>query len=400
MNTHKFVAPTMKEALAKVKEELGEDALILRSEKVKAGGTLTFAKRELIEVTAATPEEVKADLQDGPEFAATLDRTLSQPPMLENPPRTDADLSQLKDEVTRIREDLVEIGKYFRYNNLPNMPRELTRLWESLGRSGMDGQWASDLAQEALVQLRAEELVSSPAIEEYFLTRLARVVKPAAQLPLRRTTPFKIALVGAPGAGKTTLLQKLASDPQIYGKRKIGLLSIDTHRMAAVEQLRAFARIAGASLEIVFQPSQCSVALNRLAGCEVILMDTFGCSVSESDRLSELKSFIEYMDPDEIQLVMNSSVRDEDLIHTIRRFRDVGVSHLSFTRLDESLRHGFLLNVIRTSERPVAWLSRGQGFIGCTERFTPEHLRRWIAQSEPLPELSPEKNMQPLRVTD
>jgi flagellar biosynthesis protein FlhF len=400
MNTHKFVATSMKEALAKVKEELGEDALILKSEKVKAGGALTFAKRELIEVTAATPDEVKADVQSGPEFAATFDRTLSQSPMSENPPRTDADLSQLKDEVSRIREDLGEIGKYFRYNNLPHMPRELTRIWESLGKSGMDGQWASDLAQEALVQLRAEELVSSPAIEEYFLSRLARVVKPSPQLPLRRTTAYKIALIGPPGAGKTTLLQKLASDPQIYGKRKIGLLSIDTHRMAAVEQLRAFARIAGASLEVVFQPSQCPAALNRLAACEVILIDTFGCSVSESDRLQELKSFIDHMDPDEIQLVMNSSVRDEDLIRTIRRFREVGVTHLSFTRLDESLRYGFLLNVIRKSERPVAWLSRGQGFVGCTERFTPEHLRRWIAQSEPLPEVLPDMDVPLTRVTN
>lgn len=399
MNTHKFVAPSMKEALAKVKEELGEDALILKSEKVTAGGALSFAKRELIEVTAATPDEVKADVQGGPEFAATLDRTLSQPTMPENPPRTDADLSLLKDEVSRLRDDLVEIGKYFRYNNLPNMPRELSRLWEDLGKSGMNDRWATDLAQDALFQLGAEELVSHPAIEEYVLGRIASVVKPAPQLQARRSMAFKIALVGAPGAGKTTLVQKLASDPQIYGKRKIGLLSIDTHRMAAVEQLRAFSRIAGAQLEVVFQPAQCIAALSRLADCEIILIDTFGCSVRETDRMAELRQFIDALDPNEIHLVMNSSIRDEDLIFTCRRYRDVGITHLSFSRMDESLRHGFLLNVVKAAERPVAWLSRGQGFVGCTERFTPAHLRLWIAQNEPFPGIAAESPAEQISVS-
>jgi flagellar biosynthesis protein FlhF len=398
MRTHKFVAPSMREALAKVKNELGEDALIIKSEKVTAGGALGFSRRELIEITASTPEEVKADLQGGPEFAATLERALSKPSMPENPTRNDADISHLTNEVSRLREDLGEIGKYFRYNNLPSMPRELSRLWEGLGKSGMDGRWATDMAQEALVHLGAEELISSAAIEQYVLSRLSRVVKPAPQLPLRRASAYKIALVGTPGAGKTTLLQKLASDPQIYGKRKVGLLSMDTHRMAAVEQLRAFARIAGAPLEVVFQPEQCADAMSRLASCEVVLMDTFGCSTSEPDRVLELRQFMDGLDPDEIHLVMNASVRDEDLIHTSRHFREAGATHLSFTRLDESLRHGFLLNVVKAAERPVAWLTRGQGFVGCTERFTPEHLRLWIAQSEPLPEPSPEINLDTTRV--
>jgi flagellar biosynthesis protein FlhF len=399
MRTHKFVAASMKEALAKVRDELGEDALILRSEKVIASGALAFAKRELIEITAATPDEVKADLQGGPEFAATFERALSKPPVLDDSMPPNADISNLKEEVARLREDLVEIGKYFRYNNLPNMPRELTRVWEALNGSGMDSRWATDMTQEALVRLGADELISSPTIERYVLSRLSGVVKPAPQLPLRRASAYKIALVGPPGAGKTTLIQKLASDPQVYGKRKIGLISADTHRMAAVEQLRAFARIAGAALEVVFQPEQCAAALNRLAGCEVVLADTFGCSVSEPNRLDELRRFMDGLDPDEIHLALNASVRDEDLIHVCRHFREAGTTHLSFTHLDESLRHGFLLNVVKAAERPVAWLTGGQGFVGCTERFTPEHLRDWITKSEPVPEAAPEIGVEQARMT-
>lgn len=382
MKTQKFTAPTMKEALAKVKETLGEDALIIKSEKVRADGVLGFTRQEVIEVTAARPEDVKADLQGGTEFAETLERTLSKPESQGVPERENMDLSILNNEVKRLREELMDIGKFIKYNNLPNMPRELVRVWESMGEAGVNRQWATDMAQDALVRLGAEELISAPAVENYLISKLSSVVKPAPQLLLRRSTPFKIIMVGAPGAGKTTLIQKLASDPVGYAKRKIGLVSLDTHRMAAIEQIRAFARIAGAPLEVVFQPEQCAAALERLASCDVILTDTPGCSVGDADKRESVRRFVEALDPDEVHLIQNSSVRDEELIYACRLFRDLGITHLGFTRLDESLRRGYLLNVVKEAERPVAWLSKGQGFIGCLERFTPEHLRRWIALSE------------------
>jgi flagellar biosynthesis protein FlhF len=382
MKTHKFTASTMKEALAKVKETLGEDALIIKSEKIKADGVLGFARQDVIEVTAARPSEAKADLQDGPEFAETLDRTLSRPETEDVPERENMDLSILNSEVKRLREDLSDIGKFIKYNNLPNMPRELARVWEIMGESGVNREWVTDLAQDALIRLGAEELISAPAVENYLISKLSNVIKPAPQRLLPRSKPFKVMLVGAPGAGKTTLIQKLASDPTGYAKRKIGLLSLDTHRMAAIEQIRAFARIAGTPLEVVFQPDQCAAALSRLASCEIILIDTPGCSVGDVERRESLRQFVEALDPDEVHLIQNSAVRDEDLIYASHLFRDLGITHLGFTRLDESLRHGYLLNVIKEAERPVSWISKGQGFIGCLERFTPDHLRRWIALSD------------------
>jgi flagellar biosynthesis protein FlhF len=386
MKTQKFVAPTMREALARVKEELGEDAMIVKSEKVKVGGALNFLKQDMIEVTAASPEEVKADLQDGPEFADTLRESLTPAQVPSISPRSQMDMSVLKEEVQRLHEELVDIGKFIKYKNLPNMPRELCRLWQTMGESGVNSQWATDLAQEALVHLNAEELISAQSVENYVINKLTTVIRPAPNVPLRKTALQRIALVGSPGAGKTSLIQKLASDPLAYGKRKVGLVSFDTHRMAAIEQIKSFARIAGTPLEVVFQPSQVREALARLSGCDVILIDTPGCTATDRDRLQELKAFMDALDPHEVHLVQNSGVRDEDLIWAGKRFRDLGMTHLSFTRLDESLRHGYLLNVVRETQRPVAWLSNGQNFIGSIERFTPDHLRRWIVLSAPLPE--------------
>lgn len=384
MQTHKYVAATMKEALARIKEELGEDALIIKTEKVKAGGRLGNLRQEMIEVTAAMAEEVKGEAQVGPEFAETLERTLTRPMPTERPTEPDPRINEVTDEVRRLRDELLEISKHLKNNQMPNLPRELARVREALDESGVNSQWANDLAHEALIRLGAEELISAPVVENYLMSQIGNSVKPAPTLRAKLARSYKIMLVGSPGAGKTTLIQKLASDPAAYGKKKIGLLTLDTHRMAAIEQLRAFARIAAVPMEVVFQPGQVADAMARLAGLDLILIDTFGCTAADTEKLTLLQRFIEALDPDEIHLVLNSSVRDEELVYTSRKFRDAGISHLSFTRLDESLRHGYLLNVAKMAERPIGWLSQGQGFVGCVERFTPEHLRRWIALSEPV----------------
>lgn len=382
MKTHKFVAPTMKEAIARIKEELGEDALIIRSEKVKVGGPMNRIRPEMIEVTAARAEEVKDEAQLGPEFAETLDRTMSRPSVQSRPAAPDFQLGQISDEVRRLRDDLADLGKLLKSSQMEKMPQELATAWQRLGESGVNGEWAADLAQDALLRLDPSELISAPVVENYLISRISRAVKPAPQMTARLNRTYKIAAVGSPGAGKTTLLQKLASDPTAYGKRGIGLISLDTHRMAAVEQLRAFARIAGIALEVVFRPDQIAGALQKLSGNEIIFVDTPGCTSADGEKLGLLGRFLNELNADEIHLVLNSTTRDDEMMYASRRYREIGLTHLSFTHTDESLRHGYLLNVARVAERPIAWLSRGQGFVGCVERFTPEHLRRWIATEQ------------------
>ncbi|MBI5058324.1 50S ribosome-binding GTPase [candidate division KSB1 bacterium] len=379
MTPQKFTATTMREALQKVREAMGEDAIILKSERVKAGGMVNFLKQDLVEVTAAPSGYQPEEAENGPDFANSLEHAMNSSGSEQSLTRPSADLQRLQDELKNLREQLADIGNYVKYSHLPVMPRELTKVWESLGEAGVDNQWATDLAQSALVQLGADDLISAERVEQFVLDQIAQSVRPAPRLTGRRRNGYKVMMVGLPGAGKTTLIQKLASDPAAYGKRKLGLFSLDTHRMAAIEQMKAFARISGAPLETVYRPDQAVEALQRLVGCEAILIDTAGLSLSEQARRTELAAFISEIDPDEIHHVQNSMIRDDDLIYANECFRDLSLTHLSFTRLDESRRHGFLINIARAAGKPIAWLSRGQAFVGQLERYAPEHLRQWMA---------------------
>lgn len=382
MQPQKFIAASMKEALRQVRETMGDDAIILKSEKVKPAGVMGFVRQDMIEITAAPNGFDVAEVITGPEFAQSLDtadrRALQPIPMT----AASDELERLRGEISRLNGELSEIGKYFKYNNLPSMPAELTNAWEALGRTGMDSHWATDIAQEALVQLGPQELISAERIEQFVLDRISDTVRSAPILKARRKSAYKICLVGLPGAGKTTLLQKLSSDPLAYGKRKVGLLTLDTYRVAAVEQLKAFARISGSPLEVIYRPDQIETALHRLAACEVILIDSAGVSPRDTERMSKLAALMDALDPDEIHHVINSMLRDDEMQSACAAYRDLGPTHLSFTRLDETHRMGYLLNIAKFARKPLGWLTKGQAFVNCLEKYNSNMLRDWVHNAE------------------
>ena len=193
---------------------------------------------------------------------------------------------------------------------------------------------------------------------------------------------FSINILASPGAGKTSLLQKLATDPQGYGKLKIGLISLDTHRLAAIEQLKTFARVSGLQIEIVYQPKDVATALNKLSGSQIILIDSPGCSPGEDQRLNDLSELLDALDPDETHLVLNSTTRVAEQAAVARLFQQVGVTHMSLTRLDESQQPGALVTISQHTKKPLAWLSNGQKFIGQLERYSHTWLRGKMFDSQ------------------
>ncbi len=259
MTTRTFTGRSFAEAISKVKKELGEDAVILKSEKKTSANSFGLGGRAIFEVTAADSRELKVDLENGTEFANELSVQLKDETPGRVPPSQNYEMALLRSEVTALRDQLSDIVKHFRYNNLPSMPESLSRSLTQMTEAGIEKELATDLTAEALVQLGPDALMSAEEISTFVIAKMSRIAPPAVnRVAPRNGKPFKVALVGAPGAGKTSTLQKLATDPEGYGKLKIGLISLDTHRMAAIEQLRTFARVSGLPLEIAYTPKRYS----------------------------------------------------------------------------------------------------------------------------------------------
>ncbi len=384
MTTRTFTGRSFAEALAKIKNDLGDNAIILKSEKKTTASSFGLGGRDFYEVTAALASELKEDVESGTEFANELDVQIKQEPKGRPAATQTYELALLRSELSSLRDQMGDISKHFRYNNLPSMPETLSRTLTQMTEAGIEKDLATDLTTEALVQLGPEALMSSEDISTFVIAKMGQIAPPAANKVVSRSgRPYKVVLVGAPGAGKTSTLQKLATDPAGYGKLKIGLLSLDTHRLAAIDQLKTFARVSGLPMEVAYQPKDVSGALAKLSGVQMILIDTPGCSPGEDQRMSDLTQLLDAISPDETHLLLNATSRVREQSAVARRFQEAGITHLSLTRLDETYEPGALVTISQLTKKPIAWLTSGQKFVGQIERYSHTWLRSRVFDSQP-----------------
>jgi len=239
------------------------------------------------------------------------------------------------------------------------LPEELFTLFTKL----IDADVGEDLAQELVERLRRE---SRGKLDDPMLlqARIARMIEAdiSASGPIA-ITPGRCrvaALVGPTGVGKTTTIAKLAANFRLKHKRRVGLITVDTYRIAAVEQLRTYANIIDLPMQVVSTPKEMHEAVRQMAGLDLVLIDTAGRNPKDEIRLQELKAFISEASADEVHLVLSSVAASRTLEQTAERFAAIGTTALIITKLDEANGLGNLLPVLRLSRMPVSYLTNGQ----------------------------------------
>ena len=172
--------------------------------------------------------------------------------------------------------------------------------------------------------------------------------------------PFVLALVGPTGAGKTTTLAKLATSPRVFGGLEVGLVSLDTYRIGALEQLGTYADIAKIRMVAVYDQDDADRALASLAGCQVILVDTPGRSPKARADLDATQSLLSALRPDETHVVVPASGHPELARRAVVEARRAGATHLLVTKTDEAPDYAGLFDLAASLKVPVRWLTDGQ----------------------------------------
>lgn len=172
--------------------------------------------------------------------------------------------------------------------------------------------------------------------------------------------PRVISLVGPTGVGKTTTVAKVAATCKLRHGRRVGLVTSDTYRIAAVEQLRTYAGIIGLPIKVVMTPEEMARAVQELSGMDVIIVDTAGRSQHDARRLEELKAFIDAAGPDETHLVLSSTVGNTVMERTAERFKPLGPDRVILTKLDEAVCTGSLVGLTGRIGLPLSFVTTGQ----------------------------------------
>lgn len=232
----------------------------------------------------------------------------------------------------------------------------------------IENEVARELADEIVSQVRDElspaELADEGVVRQTILRRLESLLPIAENVavPHRRVDgrPLTIALVGPTGVGKTTTIAKLAAAYKLRHGKKVGLITSDTYRIAAVDQLRTYANIIGVPLKVVLTPEEMRAAVESLAGMDVVLIDTAGRSPGDAERVGELASFVAAADPHQTHLVLSSVVSEACMVRTADRFASLKPSMVIFTKLDEAANFGVLVNVAQRLSAKLSYVTTGQ----------------------------------------
>ncbi|MDW7710996.1 MAG: flagellar biosynthesis protein FlhF [Deferrisomatales bacterium] len=408
MRVKKFQAVDMPDALRRIKEELGPEAVILSTRQIKPGkGVFGMLGRPILEVTAAAGLETLAAQGrsgPGPSPGGKAARGSSRPGPGEAAGRADhGPLLALQADLDSLREELAVLGRRPSPPGEEALARDVGRLSEKLDRLleqtarfdrlrlapglrrlhahleavDLDRALAARIVAFLQEKMDAGGLAEGREVEG-FQELVRRTVRVAGGLHPPARGPRVIALVGPTGVGKTTTVAKLSARFALQDGARVGLLTVDTFRIAAVEQLKTYAKIMGVPLRVALDAEGFRAAVAELADREIILVDTAGQSPRDEEALAELLGLFPQQVPVEVHLVLSVTTRASDLERILRHYAGLRATRLLLTKLDETDCHGPLLGLPAVSRLPLSYLTTGQNVPDDIEEATPEAVARYV----------------------
>lgn len=294
-----------------------------------------------------------------------------------------SEISELRSEVRRLVENVRSTSSPL--SRAPDgsvgsgMSEELYRHYERLLQHAVAAELAEDIVKSLRLQVPKAYLNNESFLRVKMAEQLEKLI-PAAG-PIRRTKisgPHVVALIGPTGVGKTTTVAKLAAELQLRQGRRVGLITIDTYRIAAVDQLRKYAEIIGSPLQVVNTPEEMPDALAAMKDLDYVLIDTAGRSPTDTLKLSELRRFLDSARPDEVHLVLSTASDGRSVDLAVSAFSAVRVDRVLFTKIDEAAAVGVVLNVARKLNKAISYITTGQDVPDDIEVFRGRRLAELI----------------------
>ncbi|MDP7036171.1 MAG: flagellar biosynthesis protein FlhF [Planctomycetota bacterium] len=371
MSIKKFLAPTMEEALTDLRRNLGEHAVILRTRTVAARGFLGRFSRSMVEITATRDEQAQQEAKKRTESRLIQSRPKSStaPGSRANSAYTKQnllsnengdDLESIRHEISSLHSMFRDLVRETRYPGLASLPESFLVAYHQLLELEIDEVVATRLILHLHNKLSSSSPTQTSRVFEHLEKLVRGLIPVTGPVGVSEGKPRLIAMVGPTGVGKTTTIAKLASIFRRKNNLKVALISIDTYRIAASEQIGRYGEMLGIPVEVVTQPDQIHSVLHRLSDFDLIFLDTAGRSQRDRIKMAELEDYLEIAQPDETHLVLAASSHPSGMTDIAKRFLPLGIDRLLISKIDESPSLGFLLQVILQIGKPISYLTNGR----------------------------------------
>lgn len=384
----KFTAPTMTEALSRVRDELGADAIILNTRTEKKGGVFDFMGQRLVEVTAAVDDNKQSPppRASSPKQAAPIgpDEAKLYPP--EKPvsyePRAKSvlpsrpgfvdvkeienrvNIEKMLDDIRDLKSSIKVIADSALTGEMAGLPHNFASLLTSFQQSGLDEKIAKRIIRQLLDTIPGSEMSELPVVFKRAADMLLTSMGEVNPILFSGAKPRMVAFVGPTGSGKTTTIAKLAAEFALSMEKNVTILTIDTKRVDAVGQLKAYCRILNIPLNIAYSPDELPSMMPIIMKSDITLVDTPGSGPMDKPQMIEMVEFLQKIVPQEVHLVMGVTTSLAEMKRIHDNFSVLKPNRVLFTKLDETTSYGPLLSFAIQSQKPLSYFTYGQNVPG------------------------------------
>jgi len=343
MQIKKFRAGTLKDAIKLMKEELGESALVLSTKIIDEDDD---DKR--FELTAGIEDDNSVLAEEKPR----VKKTVKEQNVFDNELKKLNDkiyVQQQKKTSANVEVNKQKINQYFKTEKTSagNEVKEILRQRE------ID----EPIIETILSQLKKHK---EENIDNYIISTIESMIPTSGFQYDKKKKPKIISLVGPTGVGKTTCIAKLAVISKILHNLDIGLISIDTYRLGALDQLKILAEVSNIDFLVAYEPSDMPKLMAKFRKKDIVFIDTVGRSQKNAVLLKGINDFLKAVSIDEIYLVQSSTTTLKTMYDIAEKFKVLNYDGVIFTKVDEAAAYGNILNLVHKFNVPVKYLTNGQ----------------------------------------
>lgn len=377
----RYIVNNMNEAMTRIRYELGKDAVIISQRKVRKPGIKGFFSKKVIEVTAAI-ENMKKNEDDVAGSLEALKKVMEK----EIPAKTDNSKKQVENEsLVQIEASEEKDSQDYSTSELLKEMQEMKNMLGDMMQKGPDKASRktkleiklenSDVNEKIIKKMIPKVKAIADDINEE--QKLKSVVKTMISISKTRMQG-RIVLVGPTGVGKTTTIAKLAGKLSLIDKKKVGLITIDTYRIGAVDQLRTYADIMNIPFKVVFTIKEMEAAVESMKDCDVVLIDTTGRSSKNTMQISELRAFVDKVGTNNIHLVISCTTKNNDIVSIVEGYKVLKYNNVIITKLDETSTYGSILNILDCAKKPISYVTTGQNVPDDIKQMTVDEISNLI----------------------
>jgi len=369
MQIKRYEAVNTKEAMEKIKTDLGPDAVVLSTRRL-SGGIEVVAARDHFELGSGTGEMA------APETLTLFKAELDQIKTLIRDFRREGDIHA---ELAELKETVGTLFDVLGVQRGGGVPLHLSKAYYHLISVGMSKERAC-----ALIEGLKDTCPPSDPEPSYrhalgvVEDAIRRSVTPSYRNPGNKRVS---AFIGPAGEGKTTTLAKVAARSLFGEKRSVGVITMDTYRIGAAQQLKIYTDIMDVPMEVASEKKEFERALNRFSDKDVILIDTPGKSRGDEGSLLRLKEWCSTDRSPEMNLVLSMTSSQESMMDAATGFGVAGYDNIILTKLDDVRKFGSMYNIIDAVGKPVSYIANGQNVPRDLREMDPARLARLIVEN-------------------